>query len=228
MICSMTGFGQACIEADGVIYTVEIRSVNNRYLKTQFRLPDIMAFLEGEIEKLHRTLIQRGTISYSLRMKNVSGQALFDVDEHTLATYVQRLKGLLADDDTHSRLDLGSMLTLPGIIQPAIPDEAQTERMRQAVLSLTQEALNHLNESRAQEGEVVKKPICWPTVTGSPKNSASSPAAWIRFWPSIISDSKIASKTCWPRPSCLSTKTCWLAKSRSMPNAATWPRKFPG
>ena len=159
MICSMTGFGQACIEADGVIYTVEIRSVNNRYLKTQFRLPDIMAFLEGEIEKLHRTLIQRGTISYSLRMKNVSGQALFDVDEHTLATYVQRLKGLLADDDTHSRLDLGSMLTLPGIIQPAIPDEAQTERMRQAVLSLTQEALNHLNESRAQEGEVVKKDL---------------------------------------------------------------------
>ncbi|MHC4926719.1 MAG: YicC/YloC family endoribonuclease [Planctomycetota bacterium] len=159
MIRSMTGFGQACIETDGVIYTVEIRSVNNRYLKTQYRLPDIMAFLEAEIEKLHRGQVQRGTISYSLRMKNVSGQALFDIDENTLATYVQRLKGLIPGDDSHSRLDLGSMLTLPGIVQPAIPDEEQTERMKNAVLSLTQEALKHLNDSRDTEGEVLEKDL---------------------------------------------------------------------
>lgn len=159
MIRSMTGFGQACGEADGVIYTVEIRSVNNRYLKTQMRLPDIMAFLEGDIEKLHRANVQRGTISYSLRMKNVSGQALFDVDENTLAAYVQRLKNLLGADDVHSRLDLGSMLTLPGIVQPAIPDEEQTERMRQTALSLTQEALEQLNVSRGEEGEALKKDL---------------------------------------------------------------------
>ena len=156
MIRSMTGFGQACTEVDGVIYTVEIRSVNNRYLKTQFRLPDMIAFLEGEIEKLHRANVQRGTINCSLRMKNISGQALFDIDENTLATYIRRLKGLLSDDDTRSQLDLGSLLMLPGIVQPAIPDEKQTERMRQTVLALTQEALNQLSVSRGQEGDVLK------------------------------------------------------------------------
>lgn len=159
MIRSMTGFGQACAEVDGVIYTVEIRSVNNRYLKTQLRLPDMVAFLEGEVEKLHRSKIQRGTISFSLRMKNVSGQALFDVDENTLATYVQRLKTMISADDLHSRLDLGSMLMLPGIVQPAIPDEQQTERMRQAVLSLAQEALDQLSISRGEEGDVLKKDL---------------------------------------------------------------------
>ena len=35
MICSMTGFGQGCSEVDGVVYTVEVRSVNNRYFKAQ-------------------------------------------------------------------------------------------------------------------------------------------------------------------------------------------------
>lgn len=159
MIRSMTGFGQACAEADGVIYTVEIRSVNNRYLKTQFRLPDVVAFLETDLERLHRQLIQRGTINYSLRMKNVSGQALFDIDENTLRIYAERIKGLLADDDAHSRLDLGSMLMLPGIVQPAVPDEEKVERMKQAVLSLTQEALDRLNASRSQEGDVLKKDL---------------------------------------------------------------------
>ena len=153
MIRSMTGFGQACGEVDGVIYTVEIRSVNNRYFKTQIRLPDIMAFLEGEVEKQHRKNIQRGTINYSLRMKNVSGQALFDIDENTLGAYVQRLKELLPDGNSHCQIDLASMLSLPGIVQPAVPTEEQTERMRQTVLSLTQQALEQLSISRAEEGK---------------------------------------------------------------------------
>ena len=47
MISSMTGFGQACSEVDGVVYTVEVRSVNNRYFKAQIRMPDMAAYLEG-------------------------------------------------------------------------------------------------------------------------------------------------------------------------------------
>jgi uncharacterized protein (TIGR00255 family) len=148
----MTGFGQACAEADGVVYTVEIRSVNNRYFKAQLRLPDMAAFMEGEIERLSRDEIGRGTISYSLRMKNISGQALFDIDENTLKTYVQRLKDLLADDDKYSRIDLASMLSLPGVVQPAIPDETHIEKMRQVILSLTREALAMLQQSRSGEG----------------------------------------------------------------------------
>lgn len=159
MIRSMTGFGQACAEIDGVIYTVEIRSVNNRYFKVQVRLPDMMAFLEGEIEKLHRQHIQRGTINYSLRMKNVSGQALFDIDEKTLVDYVQRLKTLMPADDSQCRIDLAAILELPGIVQPAIPTEEQTKQMRQAALSLTQQALEQLGVSRGEEGKMLKEDL---------------------------------------------------------------------
>jgi uncharacterized protein (TIGR00255 family) len=159
MIRSMTGFGQACAEIDGVIYTVEIRSVNNRYFKIQVRLPDMLAFLESDIEKLHRQNIQRGTVYYSLCMKNVSGQAMFDIDENTLAAYVQRLKGLLDTDDEHGRIDLAGMLALPGIVQPAIPSEEQIRTMRQAALSLTQEALDQLGVSRGEEGKILKEDL---------------------------------------------------------------------
>lgn len=155
MISSMTGFGQACAEIDGVVYTVEVRSVNNRYFKAQLRLPDIVAFLEGDIERLHRGAVHRGTVNYSLRMKNVSGQALFDIDENTLRTYIDRLSQLLPADDGHSRIDLASMLSLPGIVQPVIPDEAHMEKMRQTVMSLTSEALNVLKQSRLDEGRAI-------------------------------------------------------------------------
>jgi uncharacterized protein (TIGR00255 family) len=155
MISSMTGFGQASAEVEGIVYLVEVRSVNNRYFKAALRLPDIAAFLEGEIEKLVRENIGRGTLNYSLRMKNVSGQALFDVDENTLTSYVNRLKALLHKDDTRCGIDLAAMLSLPGIVQPVIPDAEHIERMKNTILKLTQLAMDQLKISRLEEGKTL-------------------------------------------------------------------------
>lgn len=159
MITSMTGFGQACAEVNGVVYTVEVRSVNNRYFKAQLRLPDIVAFLEGEIEKLHRDAIHRGSVNYSLRMKNVSGQALFEIDENTLAAYMNRLKKLLPEQDNHCRIDLTEMLSLPGIVQPMLPSEEQAEQMRQTVFSLTKKAMEMMIQSRLEEGRALTEDL---------------------------------------------------------------------
>lgn len=159
MISSMTGFGQACTECDGVVYTVEVRSVNNRYFKAQMRLPDIAAFLEGDIEKLHRDRIHRGTVSYSLRMKNVSGRALFDIDEFTLKAYVTRLEGLLAENNAACRIDLAALLNLPGIVQPVIPNEETVTKMRQTILDLSQKAIAQLLESRLEEGRELSQDL---------------------------------------------------------------------
>jgi uncharacterized protein (TIGR00255 family) len=155
MISSMTGFGQACAEIEGVVYLVEIRSVNNRYFKAVLRLPDIAAFLEGEIEKLARESIGRGTLNYSLRMKNVSGQAMFDVDENTLTNYVNRLKTLLPKEDARCGIDLAALLALPGIVQPAIPDAEHIERIKKTILKLTTEAMERLKVSRLEEGKTL-------------------------------------------------------------------------
>jgi uncharacterized protein (TIGR00255 family) len=155
MISSMTGFGQASAEVEGIVYLVEIRSVNNRYFKAALRLPDIAAFLEGDIEKVIRNSIGRGTVNYSLRMKNVSGQALFDVDENTLLGYVNRLKAFLPKDDTRCGIDLAAMLALPGIVQPVIPDAEHIERMKNTILRLTNQALDQLKANRQEEGKTL-------------------------------------------------------------------------
>jgi uncharacterized protein (TIGR00255 family) len=86
-------------------------------------------------------------------MKNISGEAFFDIDENAMKTYVHRLSNLLGDDDEHSRIDLASLLSLPGIVQPVVPDQEQLEKMRQVILSLTQDAFDMLKQSRTEEGK---------------------------------------------------------------------------
>ena len=51
MISSMTGFGEITAEVDGTVYSVEIRTVNNRHLKAYVRLPEKAQFLTEKIEK---------------------------------------------------------------------------------------------------------------------------------------------------------------------------------
>lgn len=155
MISSMTGFGQAVTEVNGVIYTVEIRSVNNRYFKASLRLPDIVSFMEDELEKKLRSLLHRGSVHFSLRMKNVDSQALFEIDETTLRNYMDRLAGMISPQDTHCRLDLANMLSLPGIVQPLTPDTAKLERMRLTVLDLMGEAVKRLLQTRNDEGRML-------------------------------------------------------------------------
>jgi len=55
--------------------------VNNRYFKSKIKLPDPVAFLEEDIDKLLHENLSRGTINYVLQMKNISADLLFSINE---------------------------------------------------------------------------------------------------------------------------------------------------
>jgi len=152
MINSMTGYGEAGGEINGVTYTVEIRTVNNRYLKTSIKLPETAAFLEEDIDKLLRKNLSRGTVNYVLRLKNVSANALFDIDETALQAYIEKLSRIGASADTKCTIDIGSLLVVPGIIQPISPDEKVAGQIKDMVLSITQKAIDQLKQMRSAEG----------------------------------------------------------------------------
>ena len=152
MINSMTGYGEAQGEINSVIYTVEIRTVNNRYLKTNVKLPESVAFLEEDIDKLLRKNLSRGTVNYVLQLKNVSANALFDIDERGLRAYIEKLSRVGSSADIKCTIDIGSLLVLPGIIQPIPPDEKAAKQIKEMVLSITQKAIDQLKQMRATEG----------------------------------------------------------------------------
>ena len=152
MISSMTGFGEASAEIDGIACTLEIKSVNNRFLKTHLRLPDIAAFLENDIDAKLRSDIHRGTVNCSLHLKNVSGQAIYNLDENALKGYVGQLKSIAEAEGVSANFDLSGLLSLPGIVQPFVPDAEQAEKLKKTILQLVDDVIGKLKQVRLQEG----------------------------------------------------------------------------
>lgn len=148
----MTGYGQAQGEIDGVTYVVEITTVNSRYLKTNIKLPDSVAFLEQEIDKVIRKSLSRGNITCNVRLKNVSADMLFDIDQQALKIYAEKLTAASGPKTTNCTIDMAQLLQLPGIIKPVLPAEEQIEKIKKKILKITAEALEKTKQMRAAEG----------------------------------------------------------------------------
>jgi uncharacterized protein (TIGR00255 family) len=152
MISSMTGYGRAEGELSGVTYAVDIKTVNNRYFKTIIRLPEAAAFMEEDAEKLLRRNLTRGTVNYVLRLKNAPTELLFSIDQRLLRELVTNLSGIAGSSDVGGMIDIGSLLSLPGVVSPASPDEETAGRIKERILCISQEALDKLKEMRSAEG----------------------------------------------------------------------------
>lgn len=152
MIKSMTGYGAAEGEINGVSCAVEIKAVNNRYLKTNVKLPEVLAFMEEDIEKLLRKNLSRGTVSYVFRLKSISPDVLFDIDEAALKALMERLNRVRSSASVDGTIDMAGLLNLPGMIRPALPDKAMAEQIKDTVLSVSREAIDKLKQMRAVEG----------------------------------------------------------------------------
>jgi len=152
MINSMTGYGESQDEINGVTYTVVVKALNNRYFKSSIRLPEVAAFLEEDIDKLLRGNLSRGTVTCVLRLKNVSANVLFDIDETVLQTIMEKLGRVVSSAGIKCPIDIGGLLNLPGVVQPVLPDEETAAGIRKVVLRITQEAIDQLKQMRAAEG----------------------------------------------------------------------------
>ncbi len=152
----MTGYGDAEGQLDGVNYAVEIRTVNNRYFKANIKLPETVAFLTEAVEKLLRGNLSRGTVNYVLRLRNASANVLFDIDETALQAIMERLNRIATSANINCPIDISSLLSIPGILEPATPDEDIAEQIRKTVVEISQEAIEKLKQMRAAEGAALE------------------------------------------------------------------------
>lgn len=158
MILSMTGFGEAQACEGGVSYRAEIRSVNNRYFKASIKLPDHLQRYEVEIDKLLRAKLGRGSISYSLRVRDDNAPTAFEINETGLRRYVARLEQVAAGHKT-AQIDLASLLELPGICEPVEMDESVLAAQLKIATTLTNDAIKKLVDMRRVEGQALEKDL---------------------------------------------------------------------
>ncbi len=155
MIRSMTGFGEASLQGNGVHYFLELRSLNSKYFKAVIRLPEEFQGLEAEMETRLRHLLTRGSIFLTGRCTDVSEEAAYDINAKALSRYIEQLKKAPQVASGEVRIEMGALLALPGVLQPPANEEARHERARQALLSLLDEACKGLIMMRDREGAIL-------------------------------------------------------------------------
>ena len=154
MINSMTGYGEARIHVDEVSYRLEIRSLNNKYFKASIKLPELFQHLESDVEKLLRSRLGRGSITFSLRIKDESPAAAYELNRAALQQYISQLEPL-TDGNGAVRIDIGQLLELPGVCQPPEADEATRTAQSELITSLSSEAIKKLIVMRQVEGKAL-------------------------------------------------------------------------
>jgi uncharacterized protein (TIGR00255 family) len=150
MIRSMTGFGGASAETDGAHFSIEIRSVNNKYVKVVVRLPEELVELEGEVEAQIARRITRGSVVATVRYVDHSADAASEINAQAVERYIEQLRAIKGVPVMH--LDLSAIVALPGVVVPA-STEQRLERARKVLLPLADEACDRVIAMRVREGE---------------------------------------------------------------------------
>ena len=157
MIRSMTGFGDAAGEQDGVHYALELRSLNNKYFKASIRLPEQIAGLEAEIESALRKAVHRGSFTVTIKMRLSDAKAASRVNDEALLTYLDHLETIKTriSDEQSVNIDLTALLALPGVLQPAEDDETILNKARPVLAELLKQGIEKMNAMRITEGEAL-------------------------------------------------------------------------
>lgn len=148
----MTGFGASKGENERLSVAVEIRAVNNRYLKVTSRFPDAYAALEGEIERVVREHVSRGTVTVAFEVRPASGVSAAQFNAEVLTAYWNQLKDLSRQLAVGVPADLNSLLTLPGVVTDSARGELDAERDWPILKAQLEEAISKFKEFRQREG----------------------------------------------------------------------------
>lgn len=155
----MTGFGEAACESAGIHYFLEIRSLNNRYLKAAIRLPEEFQGLEAEIEAALRVRITRGSVTVTGSCTDPSASAAFTINHRALSSYIDQLKATKQVASGDVKVDIGPLLSLPGVLQPPADEEARLEHARGAFMGLLEKSCKDLETMREREGQMLLKDL---------------------------------------------------------------------
>ena len=149
----MTGYGKSMVTGDDFSVSVDLKTVNNRFLDIHLRVGSELASLEPSIKKRISSRLSRGRVDVTVSMERVS-QIAYEINRPLIAGYVSALKQLQQDFDISGELDINVIARIPGALQPA--RNGLDDRMTAALDKAVDQALDELERMREQEGDALK------------------------------------------------------------------------
>jgi uncharacterized protein (TIGR00255 family) len=157
----MTGYGEAHHQSDALTLAIELRALNNRYLKVSVRAAEPYHLLEPEFEKVIRRTVRRGTVQVHVRCERQAAPQDYRINTAALRSYLTQLRGLAEELGLREGPAgwLGPVLALPGVaVEPGsvLHDLDRDWPLFERVL---EEALGRLQAMRQEEGRAMAREL---------------------------------------------------------------------
>lgn len=155
----MTGYGRAVETVNGREFTVELRSVNNRYLDCSVRLPRILSFGEEAVKQAVKAAVSRGKVDVFITVRSEAGDEVqVTLNEGVLKGYLDAMHRMVSEFGVKDDIQVSTLSRLPEVFQIEKP-QVDEEQLLADLMSVVEKALCAYNEMRATEGKALEQDL---------------------------------------------------------------------
>ena len=159
MIKSMTGYGSAKGTVEGLEITVELKSVNNRYLDTSVRLPRSFLFAEEAIKSEVQSHISRGKVDVFISVdSSAAGDMTVKVNEPLLRGYIEAIRHISEEYSLANDMTALSVSRFPDVLSVEKKD-LDAEAISAGICAVAEEALRDFDAMRQREGAKLRDDV---------------------------------------------------------------------
>lgn len=148
----MTGYGRAVETVNGREFTVELRSVNNRYLDCSVRLPRILSFAEDAVKQAVKASISRGKVDVFITVRSEAGDDVqVSLNKSVLQGYLSAMHRMVDEFGVKDDISVSAVSRLPEVFVIEKP-QVDEDRLMQDLMSVVSKALEGYDAMRCAEG----------------------------------------------------------------------------
>ncbi len=159
MIKSMTGYGSAKGTVEGIEVSVELKSVNNKFLDTSVRMPRSFLFAEETVKQAVSSHISRGKVDVFVTVdSSMADDVVVRVNEPLLKGYLDALKLISDKYGVESDLSVMNLSRIPDVLSVE-KKELDAEAVAEGIRNIAEKALCDFDRMRIVEGEKLKADV---------------------------------------------------------------------
>ena len=155
MIKSMTGYGRAVETVNGREFTVELRSVNNRYLDCSVKMPRSVSFAEEAVKQAVKQSVSRGEVDVFITIKSEnSDDTKITLNASVLEGYLTAMRQMVSEFGVRDDISVSTVSRLPEVFSVEKP-EVDEEQLKADLMSVVAKALDGYDAMRCTEGKAL-------------------------------------------------------------------------
>ncbi len=159
MIKSMTGYGRAVETVNGREFTIELRSVNNRYLDCSVRLPRILTFGEEAVKQAVKNVISRGKVDVFISVRSENGDEVqVNLNKAVLESYLKAMQEMVQEFQVADDISVSTVSRLPEVFSLEKP-QVDEEQLLADMMGVLKKALAEYDAMRQNEGEALDRDL---------------------------------------------------------------------